>query len=143
MQEVLKAQNLSGLADYHNNLKESQYDSHAREPLGASYVRGHNLPQQVEESQFKFGVPTIGSESAKDVLYPHGREKDERPEVSAMYNKTHGAFGPAEQKERNYEWPVDQAKHRFGYGEAGVPGGAANSIHPERKEGSFPKTVIV
>ena len=48
------------------------------------------------QQEFSYGVPTIGSESAKDVLYPKGREKEEWPEVSAMYNKTHGAFGPGE-----------------------------------------------
>ncbi len=46
--EVVKAQNLSGLADYHNDLKEGQYQSHIREPLGKSYVRGHKLPEVVE-----------------------------------------------------------------------------------------------
>lgn len=139
----MKAQNLSGLADFHNDLKEGQYASNVREPLGKSYVRGHQLPGVVESDGFKFGVPTVGSESAKDVLYPKGREKEERPDVSAMYNKTHGAFGPGEQKQRNYEWPVDTTAHRFGYGEAKIPGGASNSLHPERIGGSFPKTVIV
>jgi len=140
---TIKAQNLSGLADFHNDLKEGQYQSHVREPLGKSYVRGHNLPQVVEEEKFKFGVPTVGSESAKQVLYPHGREKEERPEHSSMYNKTHGAFGPGEQKHRNYEWPVQENKHRFGYAESKVPGGAANSLHPDTQQVKFPKTVIV
>ncbi len=96
VEELIKAQNLAGLADYHNDLKESKYQSHTREPLGKSYVRGHQLPHVTKQQEFAFGVPTIGSESAKDVLYPKGREKEERPEVSAMYNKTHGAFGPGE-----------------------------------------------
>ena len=94
--EVMKAQNLSGLADFHNDLKEGQYESHKREPLGKSYVRGHNLPGAVENPEFKFGVATVGSESAKDVLYPFGREQEEKQEVARMYNKTHGAFGPGE-----------------------------------------------
>jgi hypothetical protein len=42
--EVIKAQNLAGLADYNNDLKELQYQSHLREPLGKSYIRGHQLP---------------------------------------------------------------------------------------------------
>ena len=88
-------------------------------------------------------MPTIGSESAKQVLYPQGREKEEKPEVSDMYNKTHGAFGPGEQKHRNYMWPVDNGKHRFGYAEAKIPGGAANALHPETQQTKFPKTVIV
>lgn len=95
---VIKAQNLSGLADYHNDLKEGQYHSHKREPLGRGFERGHQLPEETKNPEFAYGVATIGSESAKDVLYPHGREKEERPDVTAMYNKTHGAFGPGEQK---------------------------------------------
>lgn len=91
------------------------------------------MPQETDQNEFKFGVPTIGSESAKQVLYPQGREKEERPDISNMYNKTHGAFGPGEQKHRDYMWPVDNAKHRFGYAEAKIPGGAANSLHPETK----------
>jgi hypothetical protein len=138
---VIKAQNLSGLADYHNDLKEGKYASHVREPLGQSYVRGHQLPPVVEDEKFKFGVPTVGSESAKDVLYPAGGEKEEI--CADMYKKTHGTFGPGEQKKRGYQWPVAADAHRFGYSEGRVPGGAANSLHPERLGGSFPKTVIV
>lgn len=115
--DVMRAQNLSGLADFNNDLKESQYDSHKREPLGKSYVRGHHLPSVVENAEFKFGVPTVGSESAKDVLYPFGREQEEKQEVARMYNKTHGAFGPGEQKSREYQWPVEKAQHRFGFSE--------------------------
>lgn len=87
---------MAGLADYNNDLKESKYQSHQREPLGKPYIRGHQLPTVAKQSEFAFGVPTVSSESSKDVLYPHGREKEERPDVSAMYNKTHGAFGPGE-----------------------------------------------
>ena len=103
----MKAQNLSGLADYHNDLKESQYQSNMREPLGASFSRGHKMPDAVINSEFKYGVPTVGSESAKNLVYPHGREKEEKADVSAMYNKTHGAFGPGEQKNRDYVWPAN------------------------------------
>lgn len=73
---VIKAQNLAGLADYHNDLKESQYQSHLREPLGKSYVRGHKLPNDTQNEKFSYGVATVGSESAKEVLYP-ARDKDE------------------------------------------------------------------
>lgn len=60
-----------------------------------------------------------------------------------MYNKTHGNFAPGEQKDRNYNWPVNKAQHRFGYGEQKFPNGAAMAIHNERFESAFPKTVIV
>lgn len=60
-----------------------------------------------------------------------------------MYNKTHGNFAPGEQRNREYNWSVDKTLHRFGYGEQRLLNGAAMSIHNERFEGSFPKTVIV
>ena len=37
--EVIKAQNLAGLADKFNDIKEGKYASQAREPLGKGYER--------------------------------------------------------------------------------------------------------
>ena len=131
--EVIRAQNLAGLADYNNDLKEGKYHSRIREPLGTSYIRGYNLPDVVVKTEFQYGVPTVSSENAKDVLYPAGGHREEK-------NKT---GDPAVQKERNYDWGVDKTQHRFGYAEQKILNGAAYSLHPERKGGAFPKTVIV
>jgi len=67
-----------------------------------------------------------------------------------MYKMTHGNFAPGEQRSRDYDWNANQriqsgdaANHAFGYGEQKLLNGAAKSIHPERIEESFPKTVIV
>ena len=60
-----------------------------------------------------------------------------------MYNKTHGNFGPGEQRDREYNWPVEKTNHQFGYGEKKLLNGAAMSLHSERYDGDFPKTVIV
>lgn len=133
VEEVIKAQNLAGLADYNNDLKEGKYQSHLKEPLGKSYQRNYNYPNQVQNGEFKFGVPTMASENAKDVLYPpdghrEGKRRQEDPGV---------------QVDRTYNWNVDKNKHKFGYAENKVLNGAAHSLHPERIEGSFPKTVIV
>jgi len=90
-----------------------------------------------------FGAATIGSESAKDVLYPQGGAQEERNEFAKMYTKTHGNFMPGEQKKRDYAFPVDPVDHRFGFGEKKVLNGAAMSVHAERYDQAFPKTVIV
>lgn len=37
--EVIKAQNLEGLADRFNDIKEDKYGSHVREPLGNGFSR--------------------------------------------------------------------------------------------------------
>jgi hypothetical protein len=131
--EVIKAQNLAGLADYNNSLKEAKYHSHIKEPLGKTYVRGFKMPGVVETEEFKFGVPTKSSENAKDVLYPHGGHREDRNRMN----------DPATQKNRDYNWNIDTKQHAFGYAESKVLNGAAHCLHPERKEGSFPKTVIV
>ena len=60
-----------------------------------------------------------------------------------MYAKTHGNIPAGTQRNRNYEWPVDLSTHVFGYGEKRIPNGAALSIHSERFDCAFPKTVIV
>lgn len=66
------------------------------------------------------------------------------PEITEMYKKTHGNFAPGEQKNRDYEWPLDKTTHRFGYGEKAVPNGAATALHLERSDPQyFPRTVIV
>jgi hypothetical protein len=59
-------------------------------------VRGYNWPDKVQDGKYQFGVPTIGSENAKEVLYPPQQEEDER--IKQMYTKTHGNFAPGEQR---------------------------------------------
>lgn len=44
MGTVIKAQNLNGLADKFNDIREQQYASSVREPLGRGYQRGYNMP---------------------------------------------------------------------------------------------------
>ena len=109
------------------------YHSRIREPLGTSYIRGYNLPETAKKPEFQYGVPTVSSENAKDVIYPVGGNREEKNKVG----------DPAVQKERKYEWPVDQTQHRFGYAEQKILNGAAYSLQFERKGGAFPKTVIV
>lgn len=42
--DVVKAQNLAGLADKFNDIKEDKYASHVREPLGRGYSRQYEWP---------------------------------------------------------------------------------------------------
>lgn len=48
VQEVIKAQDLSGMQDKFNDIKEGQYASHVREPLGQGYERGYNWPDKTQ-----------------------------------------------------------------------------------------------
>lgn len=55
---VIKAQNLNGLADKFNDIKESKYASQQHEPLGRAYSRGYAMPEVTQADGFKFGVPS-------------------------------------------------------------------------------------
>jgi EF-hand domain-containing family member B len=46
--DVIKAQNLKGLADKFNDIKEEKYASRLKEPLAKGYERGYNWPEKVE-----------------------------------------------------------------------------------------------
>ena len=70
--DVVKAQNLAGLADKFNDIKEDKYASHVREPLGRGYSRQYDWPAHANAGNMKFGVPSTGLESAKDMIYPMG-----------------------------------------------------------------------
>lgn len=56
--QVIKAQNLTGMADKFNDIKESKYASQQREPLGHSYERGYAFPEVTQSEGFKFGIPS-------------------------------------------------------------------------------------
>jgi hypothetical protein len=47
VEKVIKAQTLAGLADKFNDIKEAQYASHNREPLGKGFSRQYDWPQHV------------------------------------------------------------------------------------------------
>lgn len=100
--EVVKAQNLNGLADKFNDIKESKYASQQREPLGLSYVRGYQWPEQTAGDRFAFGVPSGQCENAKDLLFPQGGSLEEKVDHAAMYAKTHGNIPAGEQRKRDY-----------------------------------------
>ena len=135
---------MKGLADKFNDIKESKYSSQIREPLAKSFERNYQWPNPIKTGDFQFGVQSItpGTETVKEIFAAQGNiEEDEA--VRKMYIKTHGNFACGEQKDRGYNWNLDKTSHRFGYGEQRLLNGAAMSIHNERFDNGFPKTVIV
>jgi hypothetical protein len=142
--QVMQAQHLVGLADKFNQIKENQYASQKREPLGQSYSRGYQWPQQANDPEFRFGVGSSGQGSAKEMLYPErGAAVASDGASQSLYRKTHGNFAPGEQRRRDYEWKVDPTQHAFGYAEKRVLNGAALALQSERQEEQYPKTTIV
>ena len=141
--DVLPAQNLQGLADKFNDIKESKYASHQREPLGKGFTRNYQWPEKASQGNMAFGVPTAGLENAKEMLYPLQGAQNDTQDIQDLYKKTHGNFQPGEQRMRNYNWTVDPTEHRFGYSERKVLNGTAQALHQERLEEQYPKTTIV
>lgn len=141
--QVIGHQNLSGLAEFANKVKEDKYASAKREPLGTTMSRGYEFPAQTQSSDFRFGQPTPESESAKNLLFPSGGSLVDNEQVAKMYFKSHGLTEAGEQIKREYQWQVDPEKHRFGMPDPKQLNGAAQALHPERYETTFPKTTIV
>jgi hypothetical protein len=103
--ECLNTAAKSYLMEQTNQKKESIYLSHKREPLAASYKRGHMLPTPFATGEVGFGRPNpqdISGDQSKHLLHP-----DERvpPEAERMlYVKSHSNYDPGEQRHRGYSW---------------------------------------
>ena len=110
--DVIKGLNLNGNNAFMNQLSESRYASNKREPLGKSIVRNYKFPEVVKSEDFKFGIPTTGFSSAKDLIfYGTGEEPDD---VKKLYYKSHGSTDPGKQNTRYYKWNFDPNNHTFG-----------------------------
>lgn len=46
------------MEDKFNDIKESKYASNIREPLGKGYSRQYEWPNQCEDGNIKFGIPS-------------------------------------------------------------------------------------
>jgi hypothetical protein len=139
------------MADKFNNIREGHYASNKREPLGQTFSRSYDWPEQVKTQgdHPTFGCPSKDSADAKQVLYPHSGSLEERPEHQKMYIKTHANYAPGEQRKREYNWKINgeiggkPETYAFGFGEQRLLNGASKAVHAERHDESFPKTVIV
>ena len=147
--EVIRAQNLTGLADKFNDTLESIYDTKKREPLGKSYCRNYNWPEAAEGGKTTFGLPTKDIINAKELIYPAGGAADEQPDFAAMYKRTHSNYYPGEQRNREYDWNANPTingrpqTYSFGFGEQRLLDGVKKAIHHERIDDAYPRTTIV
>lgn len=112
-----KAHQVVGVAEYLKTRGEAVYHSSTREPLGKSFVRGHELPADTSHPRFcGFGARKRCTGPAKDAIHPRGTQP-ESLEVRALYNKSHGSHLPGEMAVRDYHWPEaisDDPHFRFG-----------------------------
>jgi len=140
--DCIKGNNLTGVNYFLNNIKENQYATAKREPLGKPIIRNYEFPEEVKQDQFRFGVQTTGFYSAKDVIFAGGELK-EQDKYKKLYTKTHGQSDPGEQKNREYNWPFSVDSHSFGKTEPFEKDGTEKSLKSDFLEAQYPKTKIV
>jgi len=140
---VLTDNGLQGINGYKRALKEEAYARNQKEPLGQSLSRNYQYPDSVHGDEFRFGVPTKGSESAKDVMYtPASLNTDQQ--ARDLYIKSHGMYDAGEQRKRDYQWPFNPQDHVFGRTEKLVADEGRFCLQPETADQSaFPNTKIV
>lgn len=108
--------------DFYQDMKEAVYESNRQEPLGQALRRGHQLPDRVLDSRFRFGRVTNGPQNAleqngRDLISPEVQLVED-PIVHEQYVRSHYSFAPGEQMQRRYAWPSEVAKDasfRFGH----------------------------
>lgn len=59
-----------------------------------------------------FGESSRDGEPAKDIIFPT-MASDTDSGVD-LYKRSHGSYGPGEQKTRDYKWNIDPVATRFG-----------------------------
>jgi len=67
--QVLTDKGTEGVKGYMRDIREENYQRNLKEPLGKAGSRNYAWPTKTEDPNFKFGVSTNMSESAKDVMY--------------------------------------------------------------------------
>lgn len=152
--DVFKAGQKYGIEEYVQSRGESIYQSVKMEPLGASWLRGHVIPEETKKRDFRgFGKAGVPDEfGAKESIFPRGVGA-EQEEDKERYKKTHGAFDPGEPLNRNYVWPEkvkNNAHFMFGTTESttgnnnSAGAGAKTALTMDlEKDGTFPRTRVV
>jgi len=113
---------------------EALYESNRKEPLGRPASRGLVAPKAAAmDEDFRFGVRTAVANApvqSSNIQAFAPDQQDDEPEVHKRYVKSHFAFGPGEQVNRNYEWPAKVADPRFAFGRPGAGTGvrAGNGV---------------
>jgi len=147
--EVLNTAPKSDIMDRNNEKKEAIYETHKREPLGKSYLRGHVMPNGIGE-HFPFGRPTpqdVSGDASKELLHPIEEPTD--PNVHDLYVRSHANYDPGEQRHRGYHWVDKDGQinpHTFMFGgdvKAREYEGVAKSINPKLDPDMPPEGQVV
>lgn len=141
-EDVFNADGDKGLRGFVNEVKEMKYDSQSKTPLGRTVDRAYRMPEAAAAEEFKFGVHTQANEFSCKEIVSSGLSLAEPEAIRQQYLKSHKSYGPAEQINRQYNWPVDAKDFRFG--KVGRDVENMNVImRPDAPDESFPKTKII
>lgn len=92
---------------------ERVYKSSTQEPLGKKMERNIDFPTKFTEGKTAFGIKTKSSlEPAKDIIFP--RVSEDYLQGDELYRKSHGSYAPGQQRNRDYDWPIDPHTTVFG-----------------------------
>lgn len=127
---------------------EDVYASTRREPLGKSFVRGHDIPDAFNVTGF--GQPSSvapTSSIVKDLVFPTNgpmNGDEEGGSVHAMYVKSHGNYAPGEQRVRGYAETFDKTATFGGKENDVVLSGVAKALNPlvDTTTRSFSATIV-
>ena len=124
---------------YQQMRAEAVYATSKKEPLGVSLDRKYQWPDQVKQDpKFAFGITGAAEpEKAIDAIFPADAPSlNATSEQIAMYKKSHGAYEPGEQRDRQYTWDkvnggIDPGTYAFGASaEVNYRNGVAKAINP-------------
>lgn len=131
--EVLNPAPQSRFQDAMEKDKCKLYHSSIREPMGKAYNHGLYVPAYAMEPDYRFGCFSDRNEwGAKELICPPEDPNEGNPEHKRMYTLSHGAYGVAEQRTRDYDWDgigVNPTTFKFGQvDEEGRKGGVENAL---------------
>jgi hypothetical protein len=124
---------------YQQMKAESCYATAKKEPLGVSLDRKYQWPDKIQtDKTFRFGITGASEpETAIEALFPADAPSlNATKEQIEMYKKSHGAYEPGEQRDRNYTWHkinggMDPKTFSFGASaEVDYRNGVAKAINP-------------
>lgn len=87
---------------------ERIYHTTNREPLGKTYTRGTHLPEKYQKGAPFGHAPGRVDITAKQVIFPTITQSSAASD--AIYKKSHGTLGVAEQRSRGYDWEKNNIK---------------------------------
>ncbi|KAK7111234.1 EF-hand domain-containing family member B-like [Littorina saxatilis] len=99
------------------DIKEKNYASHVRGPLGITHDQSTGLPQNLDPLRFTFGIPTELDAGAGELINPnktYAQVFDEAAVAHDLYVRSHKNYYVGEHVNRGYSAPEYDSRGRYG-----------------------------